>query len=361
MSIKKTIVLAAGGTGGHFFPAIALAEELAKSGHNIHLITDRRCEKYITENMPIIPYITNLHIKMSGIFNKIKSIYQLIAACAKTIILFLKLKPSIVIGFGGYPSFPAMLAASFFKIPIVIQEQNCFLGKSNRIFAKHARLIALSYKETSNVPSVFKDKIIHTGDIIRETIKKLPEKQSFNSKIFKLFIVGGSQGALIFSKLIPETIQALKKLGPEIKIRITQQVSDEHKLQTLQSYDELGVECELQSFFHNIHDIYYNSDLVIARSGASTIAELTAIGLPAIFIPFPYSAEDHQTFNAMALVNNNASWCYNQKDITPEILAKKLYELITNRNLIQQASQNLLKRKTDGTKYLADTVLKIIE
>jgi len=360
MNIKKNIILAAGGTGGHFYPAIALAEELVKSGHDIHLITDRRCEKYITENMPIIPHIIDLHIKMSGIFNKIKSIYQLIAACIKTIVLFLKLKPSIVIGFGGYPSFPAMLAASFLKIPIIIQEQNCFLGKSNRMFAKQARIIALSYKETSNIPIEYKDKIIYTGDIIRESIRNLPEKQSFNSKVFNIFVVGGSQGALIFSQLIPETIQALKKLNPEIKIRITQQVADEHKPQTQQSYNKLGVECELQNFFYNIHDIYSNSDLVIARSGASTIAELTTIGLPAIFIPFPYSAEDHQTFNAMALVNNNASWYFNQNDVTPKILAKKLYELITNRNLIQQASQNLLKRKTNGTTYLAATVLKII-
>ncbi len=361
MSNKKTIILAAGGTGGHFFPAIALAEELAKSKHDIHLITDRRCKKYITKEMPIIPHIANLHIKMSGLFNKIKSAYQLVISCLKTIILFLKIKPSIVVGFGGYPSFPAMLAASFLRITIIIQEQNCFLGKSNRIFAKHAKYIALSYKETSNISSENKNKIIHTGDIIRESIKNLPKKKSFDSKIFNLFVVGGSQGALVFSKIIPQTIEALKKLKPEVQIRITQQVSDENKPQILATYNKLGIECKLQSFFHNINDIYNETDLVIARSGASTIAELTTIGLPAIFIPFPYAMEDHQTFNAMALVDDNASWCYSQKDITPDSLAKKLHELITNRNLIKQASQNLIKRKTTGTKYLADTVLKIIE
>lgn len=361
MNNNKTIVLAAGGTGGHFFPAIALAEELAKSGHNIHLITDSRCEKYITQDMPIIPHISNLHIKMSGLFNKLKSTYQLIIACINTIVLFLKLKPSIVVGFGGYPSFPAMLAARFFKIPIIIQEQNCFFGKSNRIFAKYAKHIALSYKETSNISSNYRDKIIHTGDIIRESIKNLPEKKSFNSKIFNLFVVGGSQGALVFSKIIPETIQELMKLKPEVKIKITQQISDEHKSQISEIYNKLGIENKLQNFFHNINDIYNESDLVIARSGASTIAELTAIGLPAIFIPFPYAMEDHQKFNAMALVNDDASWCYNQKDITPHVLAQKLHELIINRDLIEKASRQLLKRKTNGTKYLADTVLKIIE
>ncbi len=360
MKTTKTIILAAGGTGGHFFPAIALAEELEKSGHDVHLCTDRRCKKYITKDLPVIPHIANLHIKMSGILNKIKSIYQLLAACAKAIILFLKLKPSIVIGFGGYPSFPALLAARFLKIPMIIHEQNCFLGKSNRIFAQNAKHIALSYKETNNIVQEYKDKIIYTGDIIRKSIRDLSEKTAFDSKIFNLFIVGGSQGALIFSELIPKTIETLKELKPNLQIKIIQQVAEKHKTEISKKYNDLGIECELQSFFHNITDVYKKTDLVIARSGASTIAELTTIGLPAIFIPLPRSMEDHQTFNAMALVNENASWCYNQKAITPEILAKKLLELIENRTLINQASQNLLRRKSNGAKYLADTVLKII-
>ena len=360
MKITKTIILAAGGTGGHFFPAIALAEELEKAGHDIHLFTDRRCEKYITKDLPVISHVANLHIKMSGLFNKIKSVYQLLSACAKAIILFLKLKPSIVIGFGGYPSFPALLAARFLKIPIIIHEQNCFLGKSNRLFAKNAQHIALSYKETNNIAKELEDKIIHIGDIIRKSIRDLPQKASFDSKIFNLFIVGGSQGALIFSDLIPKTIEKLKQLQPNLQIKITQQISQAHKTEIAKKYSDLGIKCELESFFHNINDVYKKTDLVIARSGASTIAELTTIGLPAIFIPLPSAMEDHQTLNATALVNQNASWCYDQKDITPEILANKLLDLIKNRELIKQASENLLKRKSNGAKSLADTVLKII-
>jgi len=360
MKNTKTIILAAGGTGGHFFPAIALAEELEKSGHDIHLFTDLRCEKYITKDLPVIPHIANLHIKLSGLLNKIKSIYQLLSACAKAIILFLKLKPSVVVGFGGYPSFPALLAASFLKVPIIIHEQNCFLGKSNRIFAKNAQHIALSYKETNNISKELEDKIIYTGDIIRKSIRDLPQKESFDSEIFNLFIVGGSQGALIFSNLIPKTIEILKQLNPNLQIKITQQVSEPNKAELAKKYSSFGIKSELQSFFHNINDIYKATDLVIARSGASTIAELTTIGLPAIFIPLPHAMEDHQTFNAMALVNEDASWCYDQKDVTPEILANKLFELTQNRELIKQASKNLLKRKSNGAKSLADTVLKII-
>jgi UDP-N-acetylglucosamine--N-acetylmuramyl-(pentapeptide) pyrophosphoryl-undecaprenol N-acetylglucosamine transferase len=221
-------------------------------------------------------------------------------------------------------------------------------------------LIALSYKETDNIPKEYKGKIIHTGDIIRTSIRNLPEKKNFNSPIFNLFVVGGSQGALIFSRLIPDTIERLKKLNQDIQINITQQVSDEHAESIAKRYKALGIEHNLQRFFHNIVDIYSKSDLVIARSGASTIAELTSVGLPAIYVPLPSAAENHQAFNASALVNDNASWSYAQSHITPDILARKLNELIKDRSQITAASKNLLTRKSNGAKYLADTVLKII-
>lgn len=358
---KKTIVLTAGGTGGHFFPSVAVAEELARSGYNIHLITDLRCEKYITKNMPIIPHVFNLHLNMSSFIGKVISIYKLIIVSFKNIALLLKLKPAIVIGFGGYPSFPTMIAAIVLRLPIVIQEQNRFLGKSNRIFIKQSTLIALSYENTSNIAARYKNKVIYTGNIIRTSIQILPEKQSFDSEIFNLLILGGSQGAFIFSHIIPNTIQILKKSHPNILIKITQQVSQEYQPTILKIYQELGIECRLQSFFENIDDIYKNTDLVISRSGAGTIAELTSIGLPAIFIPLPEAVEDHQTFNAITLVNNNASWCYQQKDVTPQILADKLYKLITNRKLLRQASQELLKTKTNGTKYFANIIVQLVE
>jgi UDP-N-acetylglucosamine--N-acetylmuramyl-(pentapeptide) pyrophosphoryl-undecaprenol N-acetylglucosamine transferase len=360
MLVKKNILLAAGGTGGHFFPAIALAEELASNKHNVYLFTDRRCEKYITQDMPVIPHIVNLHINMSGLFYKIKSIYQLALACINAIFLLIKLKPAIVIGFGGYPSFPAMFAAWFLRVPLIIQEQNCFLGKSNRIFSNNAKYIALSYKETSNIKQKHKSKVIYTGDIIRESIRKLPPKKSFNSDIFKIFVVGGSQGAKFFSEFIPDTVKKLKALAPEVKIHITQQTAKEYMPKISEIYDSLKIEYVLQEFFHDIHNIYKETDIVIARSGASTIAELTSIGLPAIFIPFPYSMENHQMFNAMALVNDNASWCYDQKNITNEVLAQKLLTLIKDRNLLLEASKNLIKRKTNGAEYFANTVIEII-
>ena len=360
---KKTILLVAGGTGGHFFPAIALAEELAKSNCDIHLITDLRCQKYVSADSPATTHIIDLYLKSSGLSGKVRSAMQILAACMKALFLIIKIKPAIVIGFGGYPSFPAMLVAKILNIPMIIQEQNCFLGKTNRFFAKSAKLIALSYFETNNVNIECKDKLLFTGDIVRSMIQNLPEKQDkdFDTKKFNLFIFGGSQSAKIFSRLIPDAIAELLKLNPEVELSIIQQVNAADRTQLAANYDLLGIKYELSEFFHDIDKIYEKSQLVIARSGASTIAELTSIGLPAIFIPLPSAAEDHQYFNAKAIENNNAGWCYTQKEVTPIILADKIHTLINNRYLLKTASTNLLKRKNNGTKYLADTVLKIIQ
>ncbi len=362
MTKNKTILLAAGGTGGHLFPAIAIAKELAKSQAKIHLITDYRCQKYLTKDLPITSHIFDLHLNMSNIFHKIKSAIKLLIICIKTIILIRKIKPKIIMGFGGYPSFPAMYAAKILRIPMIIQEQNCFLGKSNRFFAKSAQLIALSYKETDNIDIEYKSKLLFTGDIVRSEIRALTQKDNFDSEEFHLFIFGGSQGAKIFSTLIPDALDELKRINPKIKLSITQQASKTEQKYLEKKYENIqNIKYELAEFFYNMPEIYKKSQLVIARSGASTIAELTNIGLPAIFIPLPHASEDHQYFNAMAVANSSASWCYRQNEISASLLATKLNELITDRELLKKASKQLLYRKSDGAKYLADTVLKIIE
>ncbi len=371
MKKKRAILLAAGGTGGHLFPAIAIAEELLKiqspNNHynnnitDIHLITDLRCQKYLTDDLSFNIHIVDLHLSMFGFINKIKSVIKLLRACIKTAILLRKIKPDIVIGFGGYPSFPSLLAARLFRIPIIIQEQNCFLGKTNCYFARYAKLIALSYEKTKNIDTKLKSKLLFTGDVVRSNIQNLVEKNNFYNKDFHLFVFGGSQGAKIFSDLVPKAIEKLKIINPSIDISVTQQAKKEDQNKLAEFYKKLNVTYEISDFFHNISEIYNKSQLVIARSGASTIAELSNIGLPAIFIPYPYAADNHQYFNAKDLENSNASWCYAQKDISSLILAEKINELITNRDLLTQASKNLLSRKTNGARHLADTVLKIIE
>ena len=359
-SKKKSIILAAGGTGGHLFPALALAEELDNTNVDVHLITDLRCQKYLDQNQPIKTHIFDFHLKMTGLLNKVISVWRLSNVCIKTLCLIGKLKPHIIIGFGGYTSFPSLLAAKVLRIPYIVQEQNCFLGKSNRLFAGSAKIIALSYKETSNVSLSDTPKVVITGDLVRSSIRNLPIKNTFDNEEFRLFIFGGSQGAKVFSQLIPEAITELLKLNPSLKIHLTQQVSQDDQKEIAAIYDKLGIKYVLSPFFHNMAEIYSKTDLVISRSGASTVAELVNVGVPAIFIPFPYAMEDHQYFNAKAIENSKAGWCFRQEEITSIILAQKIYELIVDRKLLKETSKNLLNRKNNGAKYLADTVLKII-
>ncbi len=359
-SKKKSIVLAAGGTGGHLFPALALAEEFDNTVADVHLITDRRCQKYLDKNQPIKTHIFDFHLKMTGLLNKAISLWRLSNVCIKTLWLIGKLKPHIIIGFGGYTSFPSLLAAKVLRIPYIVQEQNCFLGKSNRLFSGSAKIIALSYKETTNISLSNTKKVVITGDLVRSSIRNLPIKNNFNNEEFRLFIFGGSQGAKVFSQIIPKAITELLKLNPDLKIRLTQQASQDDQKEISAIYAKLGIKYVLSPFFHNMAEIYSKTDLVISRSGASTVAELVNVGVPAIFIPFPYAMEDHQYFNAKAIENSKAGWCFRQEEVTDIILAEKIYELIIDRKLLKEASKNLLNRKNNGAKYLADTVMKII-
>ena len=357
---NTTILITAGGTGGHFFPALALAEELAdQSNLDLHISTDNRCKKYCTNNVASY-HIIDLYINLKGIINKIKLPFLVLIALIKSVLLIKSIKPSIIIGFGGYPSFPIMLAGQLLSVPTIIYEQNSFFGKTNKFFAKKAKLIAVAYQNTKNLPQEYLSKSIIVGDVVRKNIANLQQKDNFDEDPFNLLVIGGSQGARIFSSLIPESIKILIGNHPEIRINITQQVQVNDQETVKNIYDDLKVDNLVADFFHNIHEHYQKSQLIIARAGATTIAELTQIGLPAIYIPLPTSADDHQYHNAESLQYIKASWVYRQSEINPVILSDKLYNLIKNRSEIKAASLNLLKRKVNGARHLADTVLKII-
>lgn len=358
MTEKKKILLAAGGTGGHFFPAIALSEKI-KEQFDLYLVTDLRCKKYINDDLIPNYYIVDLYIKTNNIFNKALSLLKLMRACLHAMILIKKINPQMIIGFGGYPSFPALFAAKMLKIPFVLHEQNSFLGKTNRFFANHAQMIALSYKETKNID---KENLntVYVGDVIRPNIYNLPVKKSKNKDGFTIFVFGGSQGAKIFADLIPQAIKILKEKNEKINLHIVQQALEEQQKSISDIYNNLEITHELSSFFNNMPELYSKTDLVISRAGASTIAELTASATPSILIPFPYAAEDHQYHNAKAIEDSKCGWCFREQNITPEILADKIEELVNNKKLLQEIKENLASRKVDGAMNLAATVSEII-
>lgn len=351
----KIIVLVAGGTGGHFFPAVALGEELVARGYVVHFITDLRCKKYINHKMGLIFHI--LDLKRS--INIFLFLPRLLVAVLKAIRLLYSLAPSVVVGFGGYPVVASMFAAIFLRVPIIIHEQNSYLGKVNKFFAIFAKKIAISYNKIKNLPRVAKGKVVITGGIVRKNIRNLDSVAgSRNNKdnIFTIFIFGGSQGAKLFSELIPDSIDVLMQKQPKLKLHITQQAALDDQVKIKNIYSKLNITYELAEFFNDIALQYQNTDLVISRAGASTIEELTYIGLPAIFIPLPSAADNHQYYNAKLLEDEKCGWCIKQDDISSKKLAGKIFELISNPKILENMSQNLLKRRKEGHKLLSNLI-----
>nr|WP_253310048.1 undecaprenyldiphospho-muramoylpentapeptide beta-N-acetylglucosaminyltransferase [Rickettsia endosymbiont of Ceutorhynchus assimilis] len=394
----KKIILVAGGTGGHFFAATAIGEELISRGYEVHLITDLRCQKYIIPLPKLTFHIIDLKRYPTSSLQKIRFFIALLASVYKSIRLLYTLKASVVVGFGGYPVVSSMFAALYLRMPIIIHEQNSYLGKVNKFFAKFATKIALAYEQTKNLPNTLKNKPVITGGVVRESIRDIDEyviarsgkattRQSreklvlldnvlpdshgakerltmtdsrAGDNIFRIFIFGGSQGAKIFSELLPRSIKFLIQKHPELKLHITQQAAKDDQVEIKKIYSQLNIRYELAEFFEDIAHRYQNTDLVISRAGASTIEELTYIGMPAIFIPLPIASENHQFYNAKLLEDAGAGWCMEQVGISEVKLADKILMLIKNRNMLARASKNLLKRKKEGHRLLSDLIEEVV-
>ncbi|WP_341787766.1 undecaprenyldiphospho-muramoylpentapeptide beta-N-acetylglucosaminyltransferase [Rickettsia endosymbiont of Cantharis rufa] len=372
----KKIILVAGGTGGHFFPAVALGEELIKRGYEVHFITDLRCQKYINQDIKVIFHILDLK-RSSNIFLFLP---RLSIAVLKAIRLLYNIKSSVIVGFGGYPVISSMFAAIFLRVPIIIHEQNSYLGKVNKFFASFTKKIAISYENVKNLPEFAKSKIVITGGIVRESIRNVChsreggniEKLSLDphfrgddikrskDNIFTILIFGGSQGAKLFSELIPDSIKILMQKQPELKLYVVQQSSFDDQEKIRKIYSELNIAYEFAEFFDDMVSQYKKADLVISRAGASTIEELTYIGLPAIFIPLPSAADNHQYYNAKLLEDKKGGWCLEQNSISAEKLADKILDLISNPKVLEDASQNLLKRRKEGHVLLSDLIEEVI-
>lgn len=386
----KKIILVAGGTGGHFFAAAAIGEELISRGYEVHFITDLRCQKYITPDLKLTFHVIDLKRYSKSSLQKIKFFVALLGSVLKSVKLLHSLKPSVIVGFGGYPVVSSLFAAMWLRIPIIIHEQNSYFGKVNKFFAKFATKIALAYEQTKNLPDILKNKIVITGGVVRASIRdilfvkeechsrlcgndiegmwknhvttlvKPRNDKLFTNNIFRIFIFGGSQGAKLFSELLPTSIKLLMQKHSELKLHIIQQATREDQEKIKKIYSKLNISYELAEFFDDIAHRYQNTDLVISRAGASTIEELTYIGLPAIFIPLPTATENHQFHNAKLLEDAGAGWCMEQSDISEEKLADKILLLIKNRNMLELVAKNLLKRKKEGHKLLSDLIEEAI-
>ena len=353
----KLVVLAAGGTGGHLFPAQALAETLVRRGYRVHLMTDERVRDY-GKSFPAekTHVVHSASPSLKRPLGLLKLFQGYLAAKA-----ILKIeKPVAVVGFGGYPSFPPIYAAAALGIPCAVHEQNAVLGRANKMLSGKVNVVAASFPSMIGLPEAAKSKLVLTGNPVRAVALNEKAAPYPGEGRFNLVVFGGSQGAKFFSDFMPQVFaqmpEALRK-----KILLTQQCRDEDLARVKRAYTEFGVVAELQAFFSDMPKRIAESHLVISRSGASTIAELGVIGRPAIMVPLPHAIDNDQLRNAQSFAGVGAGWVCPQKELEPKAFAELLARLIGDHTGLKKAAESALSHgKPDAAERLADVVENII-
>ncbi|GAB4137801.1 MAG: undecaprenyldiphospho-muramoylpentapeptide beta-N-acetylglucosaminyltransferase [Sphingomonadales bacterium] len=354
------IVLAAGGTGGHLFPAQALATILRARGYSTALVTDARGQALMPGDGDLQTHVIAAESpSRGGVLGPVKSMLALRRGRAAAKRLYRRQWPRAVVGFGGYAALPAMLAAVSLGIPVIMHEQNAVLGRVNRLAGRRAAAIAVSYADTRFLPSKWRAKAALTGNPVRGQIAALRERpypHLSRDGVMRLLVIGGSQGARILSDVVPE---AVKLLPPAMqrRLQIAQQCRDEDVERVRQAYAALNIPAEIMTFIDDMPAQLAIAHLVISRAGASTLAELTAAGRPSILVPLPSAMDDHQNANAEILVAARAAIRMPQADFTAVNLAKQLQRLaVQPEELAQMARGAHGLGKPKAAAVLADLV-----
>jgi UDP-N-acetylglucosamine--N-acetylmuramyl-(pentapeptide) pyrophosphoryl-undecaprenol N-acetylglucosamine transferase len=349
-------VLAAGGTGGHLFPAQALASELVRRGRRVVVMTDGRGHNF-GKAFPGAEIATVPAATFAGrsLLGRVAAMGVIALGVAAAFGKLLNLRPRAVVGFGGYPSLPVMIAASFAHVPAILHEQNAVPGRVNRLLARRVKAVAATFPFVRLAPK--SKRIVFTGNPVR------PEAQALKGAEYtppdatgpiRLLIFGGSQGARALSELIPQALALL----PENLLRrleVTQQGRAEDLPMVETTLRAAGIKAEIGKFFGDLPQRMAGAHLVIARSGASTLSELTVIGRPAILIPYPSAMDDHQTANAAVLEKAGAAWVVRQDALDPQKLARMLEEIFSHpEQLRERAAAAKSLGHADAAERLAD-------
>ncbi len=355
-------VLAAGGTGGHMVPAHALAAELKSRGHGVLLITDDRGARFpgLFKDVPV--HILPAGRLGGGPIGMLKAGFSVLKGRGEAKRLYKNHRPDAVVGFGGYPAFPSLLAASSMRVPTVLHEQNAVLGRVNRLLAGEAEAIAIAYDQVDRLKSKYQGKTVVVGNPVREEVAKLGELPypPFDEVApLKILITGGSQGASVLSDVVPE---GLGLLQPSLRhrLQVVQQCRPDDIEQVRNRYAALGIPAELMTYIEDMPDKLADAHLVIGRAGASTIAELTAAGRPAILIPFPSATDDHQTANAREMTKAGGARTNQQENFTPEVLARQIEAMAADPVALNNAAARALSvGRPHAARDLADLVERV--
>jgi len=356
------ITLAAGGTGGHMVPAHALAAELKARGAGVMLVTDARGAKIPALFDDVPTHILSAGRLTGGPLGMIRAAFAVLKGRREAKALYREFKPDAVVGFGGYPAFPALLAASSLNIPTILHEQNAVLGRVNRMLAGDAAAIATSYGMVERLAPRNAAKVVLVGNPVRAEVARLgemPFPPFDDTAPLKLLVTGGSQGASVLGQVVPDGL-GLLPAHLRLRLQVVQQCRPDDIEAVRARYAALGIPAELLTYIEDMPDRIADAHLIIARAGASTIAELTAAGRPAILVPLPSATDDHQTANARELAKAGGARMIEQSEFTPEVLAAQIEAIAGEPQALANAAARALSvGRPNATRDLADLVERI--
>tara|TARA_B100000579_G_C22844872_1_gene863719 strand:+ start:1422 stop:2525 length:1104 start_codon:yes stop_codon:yes gene_type:complete len=339
-SDNKKILISTGGTGGHIFPSLGLAESL-KTKYNLEIVTDKRGLKYLSKHEKInIRTINSDTIFKNNIFKSLIGIFKIISSFIFSLFSMIYSRPKLIVGMGGYSSFPVCIAGYCLRIPILIYENNLLIGRANKILLPFASKILVANKDIQGIKPNYNKKIFFVGYLIRNQILNLKKEisQNSNNENLSILIMGGSQSAKIFGEIIPPIIVRCFQNG--IKFKIYQQCLDYQVNQIKKLYEKFKLEFELFSFSDNISKYYKAADLAITRSGASSLAELINLRIPFITIPLPSSADNHQFQNANYFKQKGYCFLLEERFVTD-----KLFEILVDLKKKDEKKLFLIKER----------------
>ena len=348
------VLIATGGTGGHVFPAYALAKHLIEKKVNVEIVSDKRGFKYLKKFKDIkISLIDTTSIYNINFIKKFFSLLIIAISVIKSFIYLIGNRPNLIFGMGGYSSFPICIVAKILKIPFIIYENNLHIGKANKFLLPFAIKLFVANKQLTGVKKKYEKKIRQTGNIIREEILRFDRNLDNlkNDEKIKILILGGSQAAKIFAEKLPKILEKCNKVG--VPLKVFQQCLPEQNHFLLNLYKEINLDCEIFNFSDDIIDYFSKANLAITRAGSSMLAELINVNIPFISVPLPSSADNHQLKNAIYYEKNQYSYLIEEKDLDEKLL-ELIKEIHKNRSLL---TKMIAKQKLHSDK----TVYKIID
>jgi UDP-N-acetylglucosamine--N-acetylmuramyl-(pentapeptide) pyrophosphoryl-undecaprenol N-acetylglucosamine transferase len=363
MTTETLILLAAGGTGGHLFPAEALGVELIKRGLRVRLATDARALRYSgLFSKDMIDVVPSETVRGRSPWSLATTGIKLVAGTAVALNLIRRLKPAAVVGFGGYPTLPPLMAARLFGVPGIIHDANAVLGRANRFLSGHVSAIATSLPGVLDRDPALAGKTVTVGTPMRPAILEAAAVNYVPPEAggpLRLLVVGGSQGARVMSDIVPS---AIERLEPALwrRLILTQQVREEDMTRVRAVYDRLKIDAELAPFFTDLPARLASNHLVVSRSGAGTVAELAAIGRPSILVPLPGSIDQDQFANAGVLAQAGGALRIAQAEFTADRLAAEISSLAAEpARLTTMAASARTVGRLDAAERLADLVVKV--